>query len=225
MKALSKASMAVVCDFDGTITLLDTAEFLLKKFAEGDWRAPDRLLLDGRISLEECMNTQCAMVRASRSEMLAALDGRVQLRQGFNELVDACTDNGIPFHVLSAGLDFIIKYYLERAGVLEKVTVTSPRAHWEHGVMSLRFPPRFHSASRSLKEDAVLGIKDQGREVVYIGDGLSDLDGARIADVRFAVSGRPLLGLLAREGLSATPFEAFGEVTASLGLAPAGSRE
>lgn len=34
-------SAVVLCDFDGTITNVDTGELVLHKFAEGDWRIFD----------------------------------------------------------------------------------------------------------------------------------------------------------------------------------------
>jgi 2-hydroxy-3-keto-5-methylthiopentenyl-1-phosphate phosphatase len=43
--------MAVLCDFDGTTTEVDTAEFVLGMFAQGDWRAIDALFEKGDITL------------------------------------------------------------------------------------------------------------------------------------------------------------------------------
>jgi len=31
------SKLAVLCDFDGTVVKVDTGEFVLSKFAEGDW--------------------------------------------------------------------------------------------------------------------------------------------------------------------------------------------
>ena len=212
------APISVVCDFDGTITLLDTSEYILERFAEGDWRAPDRLLLQRSIDLEECMVRQFSLVHRSPEEMLDSLNGRVVIRKGFQELVEICSQNGIPFHVASAGLDFVIRHYLDSVGTSEKVVVHAPSSDWSGGSLRLHFPPLKHPGARSFKDDVVLTLKGIGRSVVYIGDGISDLDGARSADVRFAVRGRPLLDHLIKDGIAATPFVEFEEIAESIGL-------
>ncbi|HVO77416.1 MAG TPA: HAD-IB family phosphatase, partial [Methanomassiliicoccales archaeon] len=178
-----KESRAIVCDFDGTITLLDTAEFLLETFAEGDWRAPDRQLVKGEIDLEECMKRQVAMVHVDPDTMMRALDGRVGIRKGLSELVDRCSANDVPFHIASAGLDFVIVHYLKKAGVLDEVEIHALESKWNGRQIDLAFPPLRNEGARSFKQDVVLDLRKKGRKVVYIGDGLSDLDGARAADL------------------------------------------
>ena len=48
-------NLVLLCDFDGTITNLDTAFFLLDKFVEEDWRTFDLQYRQGKITLEECI--------------------------------------------------------------------------------------------------------------------------------------------------------------------------
>ncbi len=213
-----KVPRAVVCDFDGTITLLDTAEFLLETFAEGDWRAPDELLVKGEIGLEECMRRQLAMVHVDPDTMMRALDGRVGIRTGLRDLVDRCASGDVPFHIASAGLDFVIDHYLEREGISKEVEVHALTSSWNGDKISLDFPRLRNEGARSFKEDLVMDLRNEGREVVYIGDGLSDLDGARRADTRFVVNGRPLGRLLAAEGVRSIPFDDFAEVARSMGI-------
>ena len=48
-----KKGLAVLCDFDGTITLTDTLEYVLRKFAVGDWRSFDEKYERGEITLQD----------------------------------------------------------------------------------------------------------------------------------------------------------------------------
>ena len=52
--------LAILSDFDVTVTLNDTFENVLEKFAQGDWRAVDDQYVKGEITLEECLRRQGA---------------------------------------------------------------------------------------------------------------------------------------------------------------------
>ncbi|MHA2368192.1 MAG: hypothetical protein ACXADX_05165 [Candidatus Hodarchaeales archaeon] len=41
-------TFVILCDFDGTIVDIDTAEYLLEKFARGNWQQYDVQLEKGR---------------------------------------------------------------------------------------------------------------------------------------------------------------------------------
>ena len=65
-EASFRMKLAVLSDFDGTLTLNDTFENVLTRFGKGDWRTVDDQYLRGEITLQECVQRQGAMVQASR---------------------------------------------------------------------------------------------------------------------------------------------------------------
>jgi 2,3-diketo-5-methylthio-1-phosphopentane phosphatase len=207
-------SVTVVCDFDGTITTVDTAELVLRRFADGDWLEPDRLLARGRLSLEECMQRQFAMVHRSPREILARIEGDIGLRPNLPKLVSFCAGRGIRFVIASAGLDFVIEHFLHRQG-LKGLEVISPRSSYD-GSLRLEFPPLKHAAVRDFKEDLVRTEQEAGRIVVYLGDGLSDMDAATAADVKFAVLNRRLHRALLRSGCRVRTFRDFAAIVSAL---------
>ena len=87
--------LAVLSDFDGTITLNDTFENVAEKFAEGDWRAVDDQYVKGEMTLEECLRREGAMVRASKSQILHELDRVTKFRPGFDNLAEYCKQTTI----------------------------------------------------------------------------------------------------------------------------------
>ena len=210
---MTKSELSVICDFDCTITTVDTAEYILEHFADGDWRGPDRLLSQGKIGLEECMRRQFAMVHLDQDAILEELEGKIGMREGLIEFLGLCHEAGVEFMIASAGLDFVIHHYLERMAIEDQVSVHAAIASYDDAAIRLRFPALKHTEAHSFKDDLVLSERDRGRRVAYLGDGLSDIDAARIADIRFAVKGRPLLGMLAHEGLKTHAFSDFHEVT------------
>jgi len=208
------APVIVVCDFDGTITTEDTAELVLKVYADGDWREPDRLLARGRISLEECMQRQFAMVHEDPAEILKQTKERIVLRPNLPQLVSFCDQQGYRFVIASAGLDFMIHHFLGELG-LGGLEVFAPRSSYD-GSVYLTFPTIKHSAARDFKEDLVRSEHDAGVKVIYIGDGISDLDAATAADEKFAVLNRRLHRSLLHSGCRVRTFRDFASVQKDL---------
>jgi 2-hydroxy-3-keto-5-methylthiopentenyl-1-phosphate phosphatase len=213
---LGTSGFVVLCDFDGTITSFDTAEFILRQFAQGDWEKYDRMLDEGRISLEECMIRQFELVHVPEQVIIDELEKAASIRPNFSDLVHFCNRNGTPFFVVSAGLDFVINYYLDKMELRPLVRMHSGTSYFDGKKIRFTFPRLVNLEAKSFKDDLVVTYQRQGRKVVYIGDGLSDLVASRQADIRFAVSGMRLERTLREEGLACAPFEDFAEVQQKL---------
>ncbi len=63
-EATSRMKLAVLSDFDGTVTLNDTFENVLARFGKGEWRAVDDQYVRGEITLEECVRQQGGWFRS-----------------------------------------------------------------------------------------------------------------------------------------------------------------
>jgi 2-hydroxy-3-keto-5-methylthiopentenyl-1-phosphate phosphatase len=206
---------AVLCDFDGTITLIDTAEYILDRHAAGDWRAIERLLEQGKVTIEQSMGMQFEMISVSRDAMLMELDSVVMPRPGLDELLIKCAANDCSFVITSAGMDFYIRHFMAANG-WGSVEVVAPAVTDEGNGVRFRFPPLVHPRARNFKEDRVLQERAAGRRVVYIGDGTSDLWAALSADLAFAVRGSRLDSMLDLQGREHRIFTELSEVAAAL---------
>lgn len=206
----------VLCDFDGTITSFDTADYVLRRYADGDWKQFDRMLDEGKISLEECMVRQFELVHVPEGTIIDELERVATVRPSFSRLVHFCERERISFYIVSAGLDFVIYHYLDKMGLRSFITMHSGSSFFDGHKIVFSFPRLVDPDAKSFKDDLVRSMHGQGRRVVYIGDGLSDLEAARLADVRFAVSGMRLERTLREEGLAFEPFEDFAEVEREL---------
>ncbi len=204
--------LSVLCDFDGTITLIDTAEYILDKFADGDWRGVERLLEEGVITIEECMGRQFEMIQMSRERMVQILDEVTYPRPGFQEILDLCRADDHRFRITSAGLDFYIRHFLAAHGWDRKAEVVAPRVTDSGPGVRFEFPPKKHHQARNFKEDNVLEERAAGRRVAYIGDGTSDHWAAMSADLAFAVRGSKLDRSLERDGKEHRTFTDFYQV-------------
>jgi len=185
--------LSVVADFDGTLLKYDLAELALKRFGRRGWERYDELLNAGEITVEQCVARQYAMIDVrSQKQVTDYIDAFCVFRPGCGALLSECGREGVRLFVVSAGLDFCIRYAFHRSG-LRMPELVCPKSSLvpRHG-FGLSIPPRFHAASRDFKEDMVMHHKGQGSRVVFLGDGAGDFNAAAAADLVFAIRGSRL---------------------------------
>ena len=209
--------LVVLCDFDGTIAEIDTAMIVFKRFIDGNWKIFNERLDRGEITLEQCMRDQFSMIKAPNSVILKELDLDVAFRPGFNELVNYCRDNQIPFEIVSAGLDFVINHLLEVRG-LNGIMVHAVKTRFTENGLEMD-PLELHDRNYiDFKEDLVNYIKDKGYSVLYIGDGMSDKGAVMSADIVFVIKGSRLAEFCGTEGINHQEMSDFQEVIARINL-------
>ncbi len=205
----------VLIDFDGTMTTIDTAEFALDKFADKNWRKIDEQLERGEITFEESLEREFAMLKVPKEEMLEALEDSVQFRPNVDKLIDYCKRQRFPMIVVSGGLDYCIRHFLESRGWLD-ISIVAPESKWSRTGILLKFPKRFDETSSNLKDDLVKFYKKRGERVVYIGNGIGDYPAARVADLAFAIKGSKLAELCRDNGVRCTEINDFQQVVESI---------
>jgi 2,3-diketo-5-methylthio-1-phosphopentane phosphatase len=184
--------MEVVSDFDGTIVDIDTVEYLLDQFGNGDWRRYDVLYERGEISLEDCLRRQYRMIREPKQKLLDAVENVASFRAGFGELLTFAERKRIPFTIVSAGLDFVITHLLSLRDVQNQITVMAPRSKTTSRGIILDFSGFPKGESSNFKSNVVQSVKAKGARVAYIGDGFSDLEAIKEANMRFVIKGSRL---------------------------------
>jgi 2-hydroxy-3-keto-5-methylthiopentenyl-1-phosphate phosphatase len=184
--------LVVLCDFDGTITEIDTAEYVLTKFAQGDWKSIDRRFEDGEITLEEGLQQEFALVKATRKQILDELAEIVTFRPHFEEFAEYCRTHEFPLIIVSAGLDFVIKHYLQQKGWMHLATTYTAQTKFQNGRIEFIFPKPIDDKSINFKHDLVRRCKKEGNRVLYIGDGGGDYAAAKESDTFFVISGSRL---------------------------------
>ena len=108
-------NIAILSDFDRTIINIDSCEFILANFTDSEWKIYDQKYRDNEISLEEAMRKQFDLIKTSKERIFNKLDDVVSFRPYFKALVNLCQNEQVPLVIVSTGLDFIIKHYLEMA--------------------------------------------------------------------------------------------------------------
>jgi 2-hydroxy-3-keto-5-methylthiopentenyl-1-phosphate phosphatase len=202
-------NVAILCDFDGTVTVEEVSTSLLDRFSPREWREADQDLLAGRMTLRQTMEREFWLLRASRSEMERFV-GNVHLRSGFREFVAASRRHRVPLVIISEGLDFYIRAFLEDKGI--DVEYRTNRAVFTGNGIAMEHP--FSDAAcdhcGTCKKAQLAIFKRKGYTTVYVGDGVSDRCPARHADLLFARDG--LLRYCRKERIRCVPYEDFTDV-------------
>ena len=210
----------VVSDFDGTITTIDLVVALTTRVDNANQQTVDRInrrelgLYDG---LTELFSRLPSGDRLQYEDYLRHL---ARFRSGFHRFERALKDAAIPFYIVSNGLDFILD------------AVLGPEE--PHGPRRISNQARFDGPSIAIewrypcvapcpggcglcKHQVVaeLSLKHNA-PVVYIGDGVTDINGARRADRVYARS--HLAQWLEAEHVAYRPFETFDDILSDLFL-------
>ncbi len=186
---MTELQTAVFCDFDGTIACRDVGYSLFHHFSGGkndelipDWKA-------GRLSSRDCLVQEAAMVRATKEEVYRFLE-QFELDRGFPQFEKLCRSNGADLLIVSDGLDFYIKYLLNRNN-LTHLPVIANTAKLENDRITVEFPHHNKTCRRcgNCKGERIQEYRKsqlQKARIVFIGDGYSDACATSEADLIFA---------------------------------------
>ena len=217
--------MRIYCDFDGTISTLDTTDHVLSRLADPAWAEIEADWLAGRINAARCMREQVALIGGDDAQLDAVLD-TVEVDEGFVAFVGWCRSQAIPVTVVSDGVDYFIRRILGRHG-LDDLPIISNRLAGVPGGRRLQQPwMRTGCAAGSgvCKCEIVAppgGAAGDG-PVVFVGDGRSDFCVSARADILFAKDG---LATYARgRGQPFHPYQTFNDVMATLSALRAPAR-
>jgi 2-hydroxy-3-keto-5-methylthiopentenyl-1-phosphate phosphatase len=129
------------------------------------------------------------------------------VRPGFSEFVDHCQQNGIPLVIVSNGVDFYIETILARIGM------SHLELHCGHGVFSgdgitvSYEDPEGNPLDSGFKGRYLKWLRQRDSNIIYLGDGYSDIEPANQADHVLATGALP--DMLKAESITATPFDDF----------------
>ena len=207
-----KPPLAVILDFDGTITLKDIGDVIITNFGRKGWQVASEAYARGELSLRELWAVEIAHLREEDHEEMRRRAAEVaEIRPGFRELVSYCRNNGIPLEVASSGIRFYIDAVLEDADV--DLTVSAPDVAYDecgHGLVIFKDGLRDCGMTAMCKCERVWRHRREGRHVLFVGDGASDYCAALQADHVIARSS--LARFCEQENQSFVPFDTFFEV-------------
>ena len=202
---------AFLTDFDDTAAIQNVAELLLHRFGADNWTNVRQQFRDGKLTLKEYQEIAIRETRADRAAMQHYVREYAILRPWFSELYRFCNSHGIPLAILSQGLDFYISALLDRHGY-DDIPIYAVDTTFQGSLISYHYNFTYPGKENegNSKAYVVEQYQERGYYVVFAGDGASDLEASRQADMVFAH--RTLARYCDEEGIPYTPFEDYKSV-------------
>jgi len=213
---------ALFIDFDGTISPVDISNTFFSSFAADDAKTAVDEWRRGLISSTECLRRELDAYHGDLEDLRDFARSQ-PIDWGFGRLREECRTKGIDVIVVSDGLDFYIEPFLEKHGV--SVAFHANNLKISGGRRELVFP--FYNEAcgtcANCKSSHVERAKQEGKFVIYVGDGLSDKCAVSRADMVFAKG--DLREYCDHHGIPHHAFENLGQVadhirSSDLGCSP-----
>ena len=204
----------LLIDFDGTITCRDSELFIAQQILD---EAGQRRLAELvgeyehlEITLLEYYERYFSLMNLHETQW-RRMAAKVPVREDFNDFINRCRHQGIEMMILSEGLDLFIEPLLGGLAAGD-LPCSCNRVVWRGNRPGLLPAVDAVPCDRCLncKGAHARRFRSQGRKVVLIGNGASDLCAAREADRIYARD--HLARLCAEEGIPFIPWQTFREI-------------
>lgn len=172
----------VFCDFDGTITSKETFIGMFNIFTPELFRTIAPEMLSGRMTLREGVRKLIESIPSSAYSDILAYTLTIDIRPGFDGLLDYLDSIGVPLVIISGGFRGMIETrlgpLLQRVHAVHAIDVDT-------GGPFLRVQKTVEGDTELMAKATVMSQYDYG-EAVAIGDGSTDNNMAAAAAVVFA---------------------------------------
>lgn len=180
----------IFCDFDGTITESDNIIMIMEKFASAEANEIKNAILNEELSIQEGVKQLFSLLPSSlKDEIISYVLENAKIREGFGEFISFTQKHDIPLYIVSGGIDFFIHPVLEPYGPFENIFCN--HAEFSGEKINIVYPHSCDDLCSSqgcgcCKPSIIRSLSDQDMETIVIGDSITDLQAAKLANHVFA---------------------------------------
>lgn len=208
------SDIAILVDFDGTITTEDTNDVLVGKYGNEKVKEVDRKYDNGEIDLIDLFNGIFNEIKLTEEEYIDFILNGFELSDGFVEFYNNIKSYGIPFAIVSGGFDNGIIPLLKKHGI-EDVTILSNHLNFKGRDITVEFHDKDLNCCEfgpcgNCKVNHYRNFKEKYKNVIFIGDGSTDKKVANIASLVFAKDS--LLEYCISKGINHIPYNDFNDI-------------
>lgn len=204
----------VLSDFDGTIGD-DLTTIIYKKFASVGMRYAD-LWSQGLLTTPEEITMTFKTINASPDQLEQTIS-QANIDPDFPEFVHLCRERDFEVAIASDGIERFIRILLAQLG-LNDIDVYANQIHYGEKGYEFSFPWYDESCPHSgvCKPLIIKKYQNEGKRVIYIGDGKSDREAIHEADLIYAKD--HLLEYCNKENVPAIGYQNFKNLVAAMKL-------
>jgi 2-hydroxy-3-keto-5-methylthiopentenyl-1-phosphate phosphatase len=183
--------LILFCDFDGTITEKDNIIAIMRRFAPSGWEALTEQILTQKVSVREGVGKLFSLLPSSlKQEIVDFIVKEATIRPGFAEFVRFCKDQGIELLITSGGIDFFVEPILAPFQLDVPIYCNGSDFSGDHIVITWPHRCDEHCTNDCgmCKTTIIRRYDPEKYYRVVIGDSITDLAGAKIADYVIARS-------------------------------------
>lgn len=217
---VSNFSKVLVTDFDGTMTRHDFYKLARDELLPRDVRNFWDDYRAGALTHFEALSRYFAAIRSSEGEVARVLE-RMELDPELPASLERLRRAGWKVIVTSAGCDWYIGKLLDGAGVSVEVHANPGRFEPGRGLfMELPRGSRYLSPELGVDKAAVVRAhRARGYPVAFAGDGLPDLEAARLVPEGLRFARGDLAAALQENREPFRPFKTWSEIARDLSTA------
>ena len=208
--------LALVLDFDGTITTKDIGVEIIKKYAGPDWEVGLRRWRTGEFNQQQLMEWEFARLPSERlPEMREFALQEAIVRPGLNALLELCRSNDVPVEVVSNGMMFYIEAVLGRERLSDLAFVAPiPTLNGIGNGPAVSFSKAVETCETTglCKCARARSLRAGDRKIVFVGDGISDFCIAE-EEADFIIARSSLRDYCVKNGLTHNQFDDFNDVS------------
>jgi len=182
----------VFCDFDGTITDNDNIIAIMRHFDPPGWETTVSQILQRERSIRDGVGELFSLLPTSkRIEITDFAVQQARIREGFTPFLELCREHHIEFFVTSGGIDFFV-YPILAPFAIEHDHIYCNGSDFSGERIRITWP---HSCDETCTNDCGMCKSRIMRQYpadhyyrIVIGDSVTDLEAAKLADLVFARS-------------------------------------
>lgn len=215
LKNIDFKDLAILIDFDGTMTTEDTNNKLIDVYGDDTASILGKKFREGKISFPEYFQGEMSQLRLTEDEYIDFLLTRIEISPGFLDFYKKTKEKGIRVGVISGGFENGIIEFLKKHGI-EDMEIFANRLVFDQDKPRIDFLDGAETICcdrgpcGNCKVKHYNKYKEDAEKVIFIGDGVTDMPVAEVAEIVFAKEA--LAQYLDKKGIEYIKYEDFTDI-------------
>jgi len=201
----------IFIDFDGTITSEETLSGVLRRLNPDGASEIEKKVINGELNLREGLSMMFKLIPVGRFSEIMDYINAVPLRAGFSELLKFADENEIDVIVISGGLSPMVDAKLAPyKDMIRDIYSVDLLLNQDYMALHSDYTSEAELMDKVKIIEEYQSEQDDEARTIVIGDGITDFNMARIADIVFARD--HLAKYLKSKNISYYPWDDFSDI-------------